>query len=286
MIREDLSNVAIEENNIEFVQRFGIGTFSDTTALSFSSISRNRLERCRGLPAGSDRSGGAIVIGESQEVRFIDNIITNNTPTPGDQFPGWFAVYFEDALGVEMSGNTVTRNGNPDNSGFLGAIFLQGVRGMNRVQNNIVSNNTGIALTIGELRPVAEQVQQVLVQNNHFLEGPNPSFLVLASAIDSLLFQGNQCRGTSVLLYNLPSANVTGNIVEGTTVGALPVMWIHGQELIVSANSVRPGERVLTVTGIQLAAGPVRVIVTSNIASGISATSTGVLVRANNIPAP
>ena len=48
-----------------------------------------------------------------------------------------------------------------------------------------------------------QQVQQALVQNNHFSEGPNPSFfLVVAIVIDSLLFQGNHCSGAAQSAYS------------------------------------------------------------------------------------
>ena len=130
LLREDLLDVAIEENHIESARRFGIGTFSDTTALRHSSISRNRVQACAGdVPAGSLQFGGAIVIGESQDVRFIDNVVTVipiRHVTPGNQFLRWFAVYLEDADGVEMSGNTVTGNATrADLGGFLGAIGLR-----------------------------------------------------------------------------------------------------------------------------------------------------------------
>lgn len=292
LLREDLLDVAIEENHIEVARRFGIGTFSDTTALRRSSISRNRVQGCVGeVPAGSLQFGGAVVIGESQDVRLIDNVVTNNTPlTPGNQFLQWFAVYLEDADGVELSGNTVTGNAAaPNIGGFPGAIGLQGARGVIRIQNNIVRDNGGTALAIGEGR--VQQVQQALVQNNHFSEGPNPSsFLVLVDAIDSLLFQGNHCLGAAkghalprVFLFFAARANVTGNVVD---LAGAPAMWIVGQDLVVSANSVRAGESALVVAGIPVAAGPVRVVVTSNLATGILANSTGTLVRANNIPAP
>lgn len=295
LVREDLDEVAIEDNHIETARRFGIGTFSDTTALRRSSIARNRVQHCAGdVPDRSLQFGGAIVIGESRDVRFIDNVIVANTPlAPGDQFLRWFAVYFEDADGVEISGNTVTGNAtNPDLGGFLGAILLQGARGAIRIQNNVVRDNGGTALAIGEGRQVPEQVQQVLVQNNHFSEGPNPSFfLVLVNAIDSLLFQGNQCLGAArdhaiaPVILLATRANVTGNVVDlggGTT-----VMQITGTDLVVSANSVRFGELALRISGAPVApAFSVRVIVTSNLTTGISATSTGALVRANNIPAP
>jgi len=294
LLREDLFDVTIEENHIELARRFGIGTFSDATALRRSSISRNRVRTCQGnVPAGSLQFGGAIVIGESQDVRFIDNVVTDNTPVaPGDQFLRWFAVYFEDANGVEISGNTITGNAAaPKVGGFLGAILLQGARGVIRVQDNIVRDNGGTALAIGGDRRVPEQVQQVLVQNNHFSEGPNPLFFfVFVGAIDSLLFQGNQCMGAaqerslSPVILLATRANVTGNVVDFG--GGATVMDITGVDLVVSANSVRIGEGALRVAGAPIAPGPVRVIVTSNLTTGISANSTGVLIRASNLPPP
>lgn len=295
LLREDLFDVTIEENHIELARRFGIGTFTDVTALRRSSISRNRVRTCQGnVPAGSLQFGGAIVIGESQDVRFIDNVVTDNTPVaPGDQFLRWFAVYFEDANGVEMSGNTITGNATVQGiSGALGAIGLQGARGVIRVQNNIVRDNGGTALAIGEGRQeVPEQSQQVLIQNNHFSEGPNRSFFfVVMGAIDSLLFQGNHCLGAaqdralSPVILLATRANVTGNVVDFG--GGATVLDITGLDLVVSANSVRTSDGALRVAGAPIAPGPVRVIVTSNLTTGISANSTGVLIRASNLPPP
>jgi len=289
LIRDDLLDVAIEENRIDLARRFGIGTFSDTTALRRSSISRNRVLGCAGdISGGLLQIGGAVVIGESQDVRFNDNVVTDNTPLA----PIWFAVYFEDADGLEMSGNTVTRNAaNLDLRGVFGAILLQGVRGVIRIQNNIVRDNGGAALAIGEGRPgVPEQDQQVLVQNNHFSSGPNPSFLVFASAIDSLLFQDNHCMRAAQEAFpavNLHAtrANVTGNVIDAS--GSATAMGITGVDLVISANSVRTGEGALRVTGDPAAPGPVRAIVTSNLTTGISVSVTGgVLIRASNFPQP
>src|SRR5262249_6456807 len=248
------------------------------------------VQGCAGnVPAGSLQFGGAIVIGESQDVRLIDNVVTDNIPlTPGNQFLRWFAVYLEDADGAELSGNTVTGNATLAGlGGVLGAIGLLGASGTIRIQNNVVRNNGGIALAIGEGR--VRQVQQALVQNNQFLEGPNPPFLVVANLIDSLLFQGNHCLGTArehtlpPVLLLAARANVTGNVID---LAGASVMMIVGTDVLVSANSVRSGERALAVAGISLAPGPVRVVVTSNLTTGILASSTGALVRANNIPAP
>jgi hypothetical protein len=294
LLRDELSNVAIEENDINQARRFGIGTVSNTTVLKHSSISRNRVRTCQGnVSAGSLQFGGAIVIGVSQNVRFVDNVIADNTPvTSGEQVLHWFAVYLEDTEGVEFSGNTVTGNAAVAGiGGILGAIGLLRMRGAMRIQNNIIRENGGIALlAIGQGQRVPEQGEQVLVQNNHFSEGPNRSFrFVSVNAVESLLFQGNQCHGTAQAPFVLPPiflfaarANVTGNVVDlGTNVTAI---GIGGENLLVSANSVRSGDSALAVTGIPVAGGPVRVIVTSNLATGISPSSTGVLILANNIP--
>jgi hypothetical protein len=293
LLSEDLIDVAIEENHIELVRRFGIGTLTDVTALRGSSISRNRVRTCQGnVPTGSLQFGGAIVIGESRDVRLIDNVIAANTPLAlGAQLLNWFAVYLEDAEGVEISGNTIAENATGAGlGGFLGAIGLNGVRGVIRIQNNIVRENGGIALlAVGQGHPAREVVAQVLVQNNHFSEGPNPSFFLVAfNAIDSLLFQGNQCRDQ--VPHTLPTiwlsaarANVIGNVIDAA--GSFAI-WIAGEDLIVSTNSVRTGDRALAIAGIPLAAGPVRVVVTSNLTTGIVASSTGVLIRASNFPPP
>ena len=191
-----------------------------------------------------------------------------------------------------MSGNTVTGNAaTPNISGFLGAIALLSARGVTRFQNNVVRGNGGTALAIGEVRVVPDQVQQVVVQNNHFSAVANPSFfLVVVNAIDSLLFQGNQCVGPAQGFQGLPPvallairANVSGNFVD---LAAATVMEIGGADLVVSANSVRSGESALRVVGLPVVPGPVRVIVTSNLTTGILANSTGALIRASNLPGP
>jgi hypothetical protein len=205
-------------------------------------------------------------------------------------------VYFEDVDGIEMSGNVVTRNATVQGiGGAIGAIGLQGVRGVLRIQNNTVRDNGGTALAIGEGRRVQEQVQQLLLQNNHFATGPNPSgFFIWVNAIDSLLFQGNQCMEAVRAPHALPPvsllatrANVTGNVVD---LAGATVMEITSADLVVSANSVRSGEQALRVAGAPVAPGvapgSVRVIVTSNLTTGIVASSTGVLIRASNFPAP
>jgi hypothetical protein len=294
LLLDALHDVVIEENHIELVRRFGIGTFSDVTPLLRSSISRNHVQSCAGdVPAGLPQVGGAIVIGEGQDVRLIDNVVTDNLPgTLGNEFRRWFAVYFEHADGAELSGNTVIGNATRAGlGGALGAIGLRGVSGTIRVQNNVVRNNGGIALLIEEGR--VQQVQQALVQNNHFAEGSNPSYvLIRVIAIDSLLFQGNHCLGVAQTPYTQPpvlldavGANVGGNVVDFG--GATTAMSIRGMDLLVSANSVQSGGReALRVEGVPVAPGPVRIIVTSNLTSGISVTSAGALIRANNIPAP
>jgi hypothetical protein len=133
------------------------------------------------------------------------------------------------------------------------------------------------------------QVQQALVQNNHFSEGPNPSFfLVAVNLIESLLFQGNHCLGTAKAQVLLPvllsaeRANINGNVVEFTSATAL---WVFGEELLVSANAVRAGRSALLVSGFGFP-GLGRVVLTSNLTTGIFAGSTGTLVRASNIPPP
>ena len=129
-----------------------------------------------------------------------------------------------------------------------------------------------------------------LVQNNHCAGGPHSlGFLVWVRQIDSLLFQGNHCLGPVVPSFFAPvlvlatRANVVGNLVD--VVGSR-AMEITGADLVVSANSVRSGEQSLAVSGSPVGPGPVRVIVTSNLTTGIVATSTGVLLRASNFPAP
>ena len=79
---------------------------------------------------------------------------------------------------------------------------------------------------------------------------------------------------------------MTGNVVD---VGgdATTVMHIKGVDLLVSANSVRTGKHALQVVGTPMPTSTsVNVIVTSNLTTGIFVSSTGALVRVNNIPPP
>ncbi len=294
LLREPVGDLRIEDNLIQGAAGFGIGTFSDTTALRAAVVARNRVERCRGdVPAGAPRFGGAIVIGEGSDLRLMDNVVTDNSPaTPGDQFLRWFAVYIGDAAGVELSGNSITRNAMEQGmGGALGAIAMLNPHGVIRLQNNIVRGNGGVAIEIGENLQLPTQVQQVLMQNNHIADGPNPSTaFILVEQIESLLFQGNQCTRSAVTQTAFPPvaifaarANVTGNVVD--TPGPT-AMRVAGEDLVVSANSIRSGQRALQVAGIFVSLGSVRVSVTSNLTTGIVAASTGVLLRANNIPAP
>jgi hypothetical protein len=301
LIRDDLDDLTIEDNHIEGAKRFGIGTFNEITSLRGASISRNDVRRCRGEvpPAttglfgfGSQQFGGAIVIGASFDVRFIDNVVTDNFPPPiqGNQVPRWFAVYFEDANNIEISGNSVTNNANVTGvGGSVGAIGLSRVAGVIRLQNNVVRNNGGRALLLGEGQ--VPLVQRALIQNNHFSAGLNSaSGFVLVTAIDSLLFQGNQCTvvtptppaGLTVLI-SATRANITGNVVDFPGPTALR---IEASEALVNANSVRSGKAALIVVGTLIGSGPVRVIVTSNLTTGISATSTGGIILTHNFPPP
>lgn len=293
LILEDLFNVTIEENHIELVRRFGIGTYSDAIALRRSSISRNRVRTCQGnVSAGSIQFGGAIAIGESQDVRIVDNVIAGNTPLI--PFLHWFAVFLADAEGMEISGNTITENatGTEGRAGLFGAIGLWEVRGAMRIQNNIIRENGGIALlAFGPGCSAPEQAERALVQDNHFSDRPDPPFfMVYVDGIGSVLFQGNQCVGAKAqhalpaVLLSASRANVIGNVVDASR--ATTVMSVAGEDLVVSANSVRSGKSALAVAGTSLAGSPSKVIVTSNLTTGILANSTGALVRANNIPAP
>jgi hypothetical protein len=301
LLRDDLVNVTIEDNHIQDARRFGIGTFNDTTVVRLASISRNAVRGCVGeVPAGptgttapvAQQVGGAIVIGESEDVRFIDNVVTDNTPLiRGEKIPAWFAVYFEDANGIEISGNQVTGNVNiPGVTGSVGAIGVPRVGGVIRLQNNVVRDNGGRGLLLGE--GSVPQLQMGLIQNNHFTAGSNSSSLfILLSGIDSLLFQGNQCvvaaeapPGLLRIVITATRANISGNLVNFPGLFALRVA---ASEAVVNANSVRSGQLALVVFGgLPLPPPAVRVIVTSNLTTGISAGSTGVLIRANNIPAP
>ena len=301
LLRDDLFAVTIEDNEIEIVRRFGIGTFSETTRLSQGSISRNQINACNGEvppPAAGQvrRVGGAVVIGESEDGRFIDNVVANCAPPipppPSDLLP-WFAVYFEDAGGLEISGNRLTNNINrPNVGGAAGAFGFQRIFGAVRFQNNVIRDNGGRALFMS----AAAQTQghKVLIQNNQFIGGQNSvGVYVLVDFIDSLSFQGNQCLMLDPAVANslgvfltATRANVGNNVVD--LPGGFQAMRIEATEALVNANSVRIGRTALMVIGNPTppGSGAVRVIVTSNLTTGIIAASAGVLIRANNFPAP
>jgi hypothetical protein len=297
LIRDDLFNVTIEDNDIEDARRFGIGTFSEITFVNRASISRNKVHNCRGEaplttggPAPVPQTGGAVVIGASEDVRFIDNVVTNNSPVvQGNQVPPWFAVFFEDSNRLEISGNKIAENFTAQGaSGGGGAIFLSRVRNEIRLQNNVVSGNGGRALLIGEGPALT---QMALVQNNHFTAGQNSAGLfVFIISVDTLSFQGNQCMtGGSPPFPNVgvaliaTRANVAGNMVNLS--GFAPLI-IQASDALVNGNSVRAGERALRVLGAPTPSGTVHVIVTSNLTTGMLVSSTGSLTRANNFPAP
>ena len=121
LLRDDIFDLTIEDNQIDGARRFGIGTFSDVTALRRASISRNVVRNCRGeIPPQPDGTinqtqrpfGGVIVIGESEDVRLIDNVLTNNSPVgvQSNEALRWFVVYVEDVNRIEISGNRVADN--------------------------------------------------------------------------------------------------------------------------------------------------------------------------------
>ena len=299
LLRDDIFDLTIVDNHIDDARRFGIGTFNDTTILRVGNISRNEVRRCRGevpiipggIAPGAQQFGGAVVIGQSEDVRFIDNVVTDNAPLiQPNQLPLWYAVYFEDANRIEISGNQVSANASVANVGAgVGAVALLRVQGVIRIQNNVVRENGGRALIIGEGQ--VPQLQMVLIQNNQFIAGQNSSGVyVFVLAVESLSFQGNQCMmggqppfpSVGVFL-SATRANVTGNMVD--LPGSAPLA-VGATEALVNGNSVRPAQLALRVLGFPNPAGTVHVIVTSNMTTGILAGSSGTLLRANNFPAP
>jgi hypothetical protein len=228
--------------------------------------------------------GGAITIGSAADAQLVDNVVVNNAPPAVHDNLRWFAIYVEDAEGIEVSGNTVTDNVQaPNLRGLFGAIGLQGVAGAIRVQDNVARDNGGLALFIGETRHVLDGLQHALVENNQLSKG-TASFLPTVSIqlVDSLVFSGNQCRGSS--LGFLPTAvsvqslraNVCGNCVD---VADLIGMFVRGNEVVVNANIVR-GRLGWLFVG---AMGISRMVVSSNVAGFISAPTA---TRGLNFPPP
>jgi len=299
LFREDVSIVAIEDNLIEGARCTGIGTRNDAVRLQRIRVSRNRIERCQGIvPAGAAQFSGAVAIGEAEDVQLVENTIANNSPVRAPNTAAfWFAVYFGTVDGIQVRGNTLNDNATTPGLGMvLGATLLRGT-GIVCVHGNVFSGNGGAALELFMLFGTGTKTKHVMVQNNHFSGGPNqfPSFVAVEGA-DSLLFEGNQCVrtvspagaqfGRDVDL-SATRANVCGNSVEASSFAG---MTIRGNRLVISANSVQsPGLVSLQASAFSLGApGPVAMILSSNLATGIAinASSAGVLNRVGNFPAP
>lgn len=292
LIREDLTDITIHDNNIRGARRFGIGGFNEAIEVSRADIQRNHVERCQGEVPDEFRQGrGAVSIVGGADVRFIGNTITHNAPAPGPQ-QNWAAVQFEAVDGIEFSENLVIENGTVEGiTGQLGAVALQAVQGIIRVQNNVIRGNGGIGLRIeaavqfvGTIALVRGRTDEALVQNNHIFAGPNlATFLVLVSNIDMLSFQGNQCvegagspfQGLPGILLRSVRGNVNGNMVD---LSRRISIRVDGSELVVNANSVRTGTLLVSNS---------RFIVTSNMTSSLSTPPIGPnRIRAHNIPPP
>ena len=115
------------------------------------------------------------------------------------------------------------------------------MRGVLRLQNNLVRNNGGKALVV---EGVGSTGFTASIQNNQFIAGSNSSArFVIVNSADSLLFQGNTCMlvaaaapaGLHVEL-SATRANVCDNVVDLPNVTA---MEIRAFEALVNANSVR-----------------------------------------------
>jgi len=295
LIQDDLADSTIVDNLIRGTRRTGIGIRDSGLTVRRARISRNRLELCQGTPVAAAGLGtGVLVLGECQDVFVSDNTFVNNAPPSPATLSRWFVVYMADVRSVEVRGNTLADNATAQGlQGFFGAIGLEQLRGDGRIQDNDVRNNGGIALYVVGSTDLGPAATRALVQNNQFVSGPFPtSGFVFVFGAASLHFQGNQCvrtttdLGVAAAWVFAASANVCSNSVEAS--GALG-MAVLGAQLVVDANSVRApapaAPFALAVSGFPVAGLPARAIVTSNLASGISAVA-AVLVRANNIPAP
>jgi hypothetical protein len=279
LFRQDVRDITIDDNIIRGANQTGIGTFSDAVVVRGMRISRNRIEGCKGnLPAGSKDISGAIAVGHSQSVRFLDNTVADNSPSAIQQ---WSALFFSNVTDIEIRGNSVTENGTGGNLGTsLGAIMLEFPAGTISVQSNRVRGNGGLAL-----RSFGGQgtVRSLMVQNNHFADGPNRGvFFVALDFADSLVFENNQSIRTLVagnaflagdILLAGTRAVVSGNEVEA---GTTPGMSITGQRLVVNGNLVQsPGRPSIQATA------SATLIVTSNLNNGLN-VSAPTLVGANN----
>lgn len=293
LIRGDLADIEITDNNVLGALRSGISTLNDVIFVRRARISGNTVENCRGDAApGSTAYGGAVVIAAGENIRVIGNTVRLNSPLPaGTQSIRWFAIYLEDVGGAEISENKVLDNATAAGLFVAGAVGLQGISGHVRVQNNVITANGGAALAIGEGRQVPDAIQQVVVENNQMTGGPNQNFqLVFTQRIDRLIFSGNQCFRTTaspglpaVELLQTTRGNVCCNQIDTQDRIALNV---SGAELVVNGNVVRStSTSSILLTGVVTGGVPTRAIVTSNISNGLTINVGGPLVRLGNIPA-
>ncbi|HXB69527.1 MAG TPA: DUF6519 domain-containing protein [Candidatus Acidoferrales bacterium] len=287
------SDVTIADNLIRGANFTAIGTLSDALRVLRLNVSRNRIEQCNGdVPdIGKFQFSGAVAVGDAVDVRLLDNTIADNSPAASST-TDWFAVVFADVDGIEIRGNRITGNATVAAPGLSpGAIGLPGVSGTVTVQHNVVRGNGGAAVRI-QGSSQTSQVARVMVQNNHFSDGPNPDvFLVFITRVDSLVFEGNQCFSSpapqgvfriDIELTALAQANVSANSVQSS--GALG-MFVMGNRLLVNGNSVQsPGKLALQATPIGAGAA---LILTSNLTTGFTPTPPSTspnIVVANNLP--
>jgi len=289
---DDVSVIAIEDNVIERAKLTAIGTLHDGVRLQRLNIARNRIERCQGnVPEGATQIGGAVAIADALDVQVMDNAITNNSPIRQvNNF--WFALYFGSGDAIQIRGNKVNDNGRTAGPGpIMGAVLLREV-GTAAFQGNMVIGNGGLGL---EILAVGTAVsKRVMIQNNHFVAGPNMRpFFVRAIAQDSLVFEGNQCfrapnpagfqSGIDVQVSSI-RATVSGNSIEASSSSGLTV---SGNRLVVTSNSVQSTGLISLQATAMGAPGPVALVLSSNLATGfIAGSSSGLLNRVGNIPGP
>ncbi len=290
LITENLLGLIVEDNDIVLARGFAVGTLSDNTVIRGARIARNRIQGCGAVSLGT-RFRAVLRFGDCTNLDIVDNTITANRPIaagPGQTLL-WSVVYCDAVAMLNISGNQIVGNlPDADTVGYFATVYVVDPLSSVRLQNNFVRGNGGSVLELGvapaHLRP------RISIQDNQLAAGARRSFWFMRIFdFDSLLFQGNHCEEENRDMFSSPPpmymsggrANVSNNMINFASPTAL---YVNANSVVANANTVESGVRALEVRG---APGPAaRVVVTSNITSGLVTASTGGIIRIHNFPGP
>jgi hypothetical protein len=289
VIRDDLLDLTVENNEIELARGFAIGTLSNNVVIQGGRIAQNRIRGC-GAVTFAAPFRGVLRFGPCVNFSVIDNVIVENRPiaAPGEVLQ-WSVLYFADAAALDITGNRIIDNlPGPDTRGYFVTLNVEFPHSDIKMQNNVIRGNAGSVIEMQPLffafLPVAER-PRMLIQNNCFSAGARSAlWFIRIYFFQTLLFQGNNCeeesRGAFIYLPIHMSAdriNVSSNTV---TFEEPTSLYVVGSSVLVNANTVDSGPRALQVFG------STRTIVSSNITSGQVASGTGTVIPVHNIPPP